>query len=168
LTKGKPLPDKPIMITFDDGRKEQYSIGAKILERYHFKGVFFIMTVSIGKPRYMNRDDIKTLSENGHIIGCHTWDHHKVTDYKKEDWQLQLSYPKTILEKITLTPVTCFAYPYGVWNAAATDSLKTRGYTTAFIVYGEQDPDIPLYTLTRTIVKNTAIIKDFLNTIEKS
>jgi peptidoglycan/xylan/chitin deacetylase (PgdA/CDA1 family) len=166
-TKGTALPDKPIMITFDDGRKEQYSIGAKILERYHFSGVFFIMTVTIGKPRYMSRSDIKTLSDNGHVIGCHTWDHHKVTDYKKEDWKIQLYNSKKRLEKITLRPVTCFAYPYGVWTPPTADSLKANGYTTAFIVYGKQDLNKPLYTVTRTIVKNTAISKNFLNAIEK-
>lgn len=165
-TKGTPLPKKPIIITFDDGRKEQYSIGAKILDQYHFKGVFFIMTVTIGKPRYLNREEIKSLSDEGHIIGCHTWDHHKVTDYKKEDWKPQLVNSRTTLQNITGRAVTSFAYPYGVWTHATADSLKNNGYSNAFIVYGNQDQTQALYTIRRIIVPNTARVKDFLHMIE--
>lgn len=168
MTTQKPLPAKPVMITFDDGRNEQYSIGAGILEKYHFKGVFFIMTVTLGKQNYMSPNQIKTLSDRGHIIGSHTWDHHKVTDYDKEDWKLQISKPKKQLEKITQKPVTCFSYPYGVWNNAAADSLKANGFTTAFIFYGKQDPAQPLYTIERINVTNTSTIDHFLKTIEKT
>lgn len=167
-TVNQYLPKKPIIITFDDGRKEQYDIGSKILDKYHFKGVFFIMTVTIGKHHYMNQNEIKDLSTKGHIIGCHTWDHRKVTDYKNEDWVSQLSKPKKQLEKITQKPVTCFAYPYGVWNHQAVDSLKKCGFTTAFIFYGKQDPALPLYTIERITVKNSAKVEDFLNTIKKN
>jgi peptidoglycan/xylan/chitin deacetylase (PgdA/CDA1 family) len=166
-TKQTSLPEKPILITFDDGRKEQYSIGATTLERYHFKGVFFIMTVTIGKENYMNKNEIKSLSEKGHSIGCHTWDHNKVTGYKKSDWKKQLSKPKQQLENITHKPVTCFAYPYGVWNRTAADSIKNNGFTTAFIVYGKPDASVPLYTLKRIVVKNSWSTKNFLNNITK-
>ena len=163
-----PLPEKPIMITFDDGRAEQYSIGAETLEKYHFKGVFFIMTVTIGKQNYMNQTEIKSLSDRGHIIGCHTWDHHKVTDYKKDDWQLQLSKPKQQLEKITQKPVTYFAYPFGVFNRATADSVKRHGYTSAYTVYGKADNRLPLFTLPRIIAKNSGTTDDFLKGIELS
>jgi len=163
-----PLPEKPIMITFDDGRKEQYTIGAEIMEKYDFRGVFFIMTVSLGKKHYMSRDDVKALSDKGHIIGCHTWDHHKVTSYKNEDWTLQISKPKKQLEDITQKPVTSFAYPYGVWNYTAADSLKSKGFTTAFIFYGKQDATRPLYTLERINSPNTSKMEAFLKKIENS
>jgi len=167
-TTGKPLPEKPIVITFDDGRKEHYTIAAKTLDKYHLKGVFFIMTVTMGKQHYMSKEDIKALSDEGHIIGCHTWDHHKVTDYKKNDWHIQLAKPKQQLENIIHKPINCFAYPYGVWNLPAADSIKHNGYSTAYIVYGKDSPSLPLYTLQRIIVKNTWSAKDFLYNIEKS
>jgi peptidoglycan/xylan/chitin deacetylase (PgdA/CDA1 family) len=163
-----PLPQKPILITFDDGRKEHYSIAAGILDQYHFKGVFFIMTVAMGKPNYMNQFEIKTLSESGHTIGCHTWDHHKVTGYDHEDWQKQLFKPKKKLESITHKPVTSFAYPYGVWNLTSANSVKKQGFTTAFIVYGKADNRLPLFTLQRIIVKNSGTTGDFLKQIEQS
>ena len=49
LTKGTALPSKPIMLTFDDTDKDQFDIARPEMKKYGFKGVFFIMTVSIGK-----------------------------------------------------------------------------------------------------------------------
>lgn len=163
----RSLPKKPIVITFDDGTKGQYEIGARILDKYNFKGVFFIMTVAIGKKNYMNQNEIKSLSDNGHIIGCHTWDHHKVTNFKKEDWLLQIVKSKKQLEKITHRPVTCFAYPYGAWNRTVTDSLRKYGFTTAFIIYGRQDSSVPLYSIERINVNNSLTLENFLNIIKK-
>jgi len=162
------LPEKPIMITFDDGRKDQVTIGAATLEKYHFKGVYFVMTVSLGKKHYMSRDDVKMLADHGHIIGCHTWDHHMVTKYQGNDWILQLTKPRKQLEAITNKPVTTFAYPFGVWNNAAADSLKTHGLTTAFIFYGKQDSIRPLYTIERINIPSTMKIKNFVAQIEKT
>src|SRR5215207_5344238 len=53
LIKGTPLPTKPFMLTFDDTRHEHYSIAAPEMEKYGFKGVFFVMTIPIGRPNYM-------------------------------------------------------------------------------------------------------------------
>ena len=165
-TNNKPLPEKPIIITFDDGRKEQFTIGATIMEHYHFKGVFFIMTIAIGKKNYMTKEDIKTLSLKGHTIGVHSWDHQKITQYKKEDWILQLDKPKKQLENIIEKPIDYFAYPFGIWSLSATDSIKKHGYKMAFIVYGKSNPTKPFYTVPRIIVQSTYSIKDLLDIIK--
>src|SRR6476619_5093039 len=86
LLYGTPLPSKPVMITFDDTDEEQYTIGNSELSKYGFKGVYFIMTISIGKPRYMTKEQIKDLSDKGNTIACHTWDHHNVKKYTDVDW----------------------------------------------------------------------------------
>jgi peptidoglycan/xylan/chitin deacetylase (PgdA/CDA1 family) len=167
-TSKKPLPEKPIIITFDDGRKEQFTIGATEMEKYNFKGVFFIMTVSLGRSHYMSRADVKALADKGHIIGSHTWDHHKVTGYKGDDWTLQIAKPKKQLEEMTGKPVTSFAYPNGAWNAAAADSLKSNGFTTAFLFGTKQDATRPLYTFERLNGPNIGNMGKFIGRVEKS
>src|ERR1700761_1874549 len=92
LTKGTPLPSKPIMLTFDDTDKDQWDIARPEMKKYGFKGVFFIMTVSIGKVKhYMNAEQIKQLSDEGNAIESHTWNH---SNFKKlstdKDWEIQL------------------------------------------------------------------------------
>src|SRR6476469_1872416 len=101
LEKGTALPDKPVMLTFDDTDDGQFTIAKPELDKYKFKGVFFIMTVSIGRPRYMTKEQIKQLSDEGHQVAAHTWDHHMVTKYTDVDYPVQLQKPKQLLEQIT-------------------------------------------------------------------
>jgi peptidoglycan/xylan/chitin deacetylase (PgdA/CDA1 family) len=149
------LPAKPVMITFDDTDEEQYSIGATEMNKYGFKGVYFIMTISMNRPRYMSKEQIKNLSDSGHVIAGHTWDHHMVTKYTGTDWDIQLVKPQHQLEAITGKPVKYFAYPFGLWNKAAIPEIKSRGYDLAFILSTKRDSTEPLHTIRRMIVPGT-------------
>ena len=166
LAYGTALPAKPIMITFDDTRGEQFSIGASEMAKYGFKGVFFVMTVSINRPHYLSSDEIKKLADDGHEVAAHTWDHHMVTKYTTDDWDLQLVRPKSKLEKIIGKPVTSFAYPFGLWNTAAIPEIKKSGYKMAFILSTKRDTVAPLYTIRRMIVSGNWKTEQLLKSIE--
>ncbi|MDI6048410.1 polysaccharide deacetylase family protein [Flavobacterium sp. XS2P24] len=163
-----PLPAKPIMITFDDTREEQFSIGAAEMRKYGFKGVFFIMTVSINRPGYMSKEQIKSLSDNGHLVGAHTWDHHMVTKYTGDDWNTQLVKPKAKLEDIIGKPVKDFAYPFGLWNTAAIPEIKKSNYKMAYILSTKRDSIDPLYTIRRIIVSGTWSTEGMMKAINSS
>ena len=163
-----PLPEKPFMITFDDTREEQFSIGAAEMKKYGFKGVFFIMTVSINRPGYMSKEQIKKLSDDGHVIAAHTWDHHMVTKYSGDDWNTQLVKPKAKLEDIIGKPVTDFAYPFGLWNTAAIPELKKSGYKMAYILSTKRDSIDPLYTIRRMIVSGTWTTERMMKSTEST
>ena len=162
------LPEKPIMITFDDTRVDQYNIGAVEMKKYGFKGVFFVMTVAINRPGYMTKEEIKTLSDEGHVIASHTWDHHMVTKYADEDWNTQFVKPKAKLEAIIGKPVTDFAYPFGLWNTAAIPELKKSGHKMAYILSTKRDSIDPLYTIRRIIISGTSSPQGMLKSIESS
>lgn len=151
LVYGTSLPSKPFMITFDDTDLDQYTIAAPEMARYGFKGVFFIMTVSIGRPNYMNSSQIKELSGAGHVIGSHTWDHHNVKKYEGEDWVTQIEKPTKRLKEITGKDVKYFAYPFGLWNPEAIPELAKRGFAGAFVLAEERDEQQPLFTIRRII-----------------
>jgi peptidoglycan/xylan/chitin deacetylase (PgdA/CDA1 family) len=156
LTTGASLPEKPVMISFDDTSEEQFTVGASELNKYGFKGVFFIMTISIGRPGYMSAEQLKTLSDNGHVIASHTTDHHNVKKYDGGDWDFQLAKPKDKLEAIIGKPVEYFAYPFGEWNEAAIPQLKKRRYKAAFqLSSNKRDSIEPLYAIRRMIVPGT-------------
>ena len=153
LTTGKELPAKPVMISFDDTSEEQFTVGAAELDRYSFKGVFFMMTISIGRPGYMNAEQIKSLADKGHVVASHTTDHHNVKKYTGPDWDFQLAKPKSKLESITGRPVEYFAYPFGEWNSAAIPEIKKRNYKAAFQLSSyNRDSTEPLYAIRRMIV----------------
>ena len=152
LVHGASLPPKPVMLTFDDNDKEQFTIGETEMKKYGFKGVYFIMTISINRPRYMSVEELKQLSDSGHAIEGHTWDHHMVTKYTSATWDTQLVKPQKRLEAITGKPVKYFAYPFGLWNKEAIPELKSHGYKMAFILSTKRDSTEPLYTIRRMIV----------------
>lgn len=151
-TNGRPLPSKPFIITFDDTRLEHFTIAAPEMEKYNYKGVFFIMTISIGKPGYMTSEQIKKLSDSGHVIGCHTWDHHNVKEFHGEDWNIQIDQPMAKLEQITGKPIVYLSYPFGGWNDSAVYEVKKRGFKAAFQLNGMHRGEEPLYTIRRMIV----------------
>ena len=154
LTKGEPLPSKPIMITFDDTDEEQYSIAAPELEKYGFKGVFFIMTISINRPNYMTETQIKELADKGHTIASHTWDHQSVKKLiSDKDFEKEFIQPKQKLEAITGKPVDYFAYPFGIMDPRIFPELQKAGYKAAYqLVEYKRDSTYPLYTIRRMIV----------------
>lgn len=152
LAYGSPLPAKPVMLTYDDTDDDQFNIAAPEMKKYGFKGVFFIMTVSINRPKYMTKEQIKQLSDEGNVVTSHTWDHHSVKGYKTDqDWTTQIEKPKKTIEDITGKKALDFAYPFGLWNREAIPELKKRGVRSAYILSTKRDPDDPLYTIRRII-----------------
>ena len=152
LATNTPLPEKPVMLTFDDTDLEQYTIALPEMKKYGFKGVFFIMTVSLNRPNYMTKEHVKALADEGHEIGSHTWDHRNVKLYQETDWATQIEKPTRQLSAITGKPVKYFAYPFGLWNPQAIPELKKRGFLAAFQLATPRDQSDPLYTIRRIIV----------------
>src|SRR5438045_5181060 len=140
------------MKSFDDNDKEQYTVGATKMNKYGFKGVYFIMTISINRTRYMSEQQLKELSDSEHIIAEHTWDHQMVTKYTTATWDTQLVKPQKKLEAITGKTIKYFAYPFGLWNKEAIPVLKEHGYKLAFILSSKRDSTEPLYTVRRMLV----------------
>ncbi len=155
LVSGIRLPEKPILLSFDDTDLDQFTVAYPEMKKYGFKGLFFIMTVSLGRPHYMSRDQVRALSDDGNTIGSHTWDHHNVKKYEGKDWITQLDKPTRQLEQITGKSIRYFAYPFGLWNTNAFPELKKRGFVAAFQLNEKPDPADPLYCIRRIIVPGT-------------
>jgi peptidoglycan/xylan/chitin deacetylase (PgdA/CDA1 family) len=152
LVFNKALPEKPVLITFDDSRIEHSAIAAPVMEKYGFKGTFFIMTITYNKKNYMTTEQIAALAKAGHTIGLHTWDHTMVSKFKDTtDWQKQIANPKLKLEKIVAMPVEYFAYPNGVYNHEGAKGLS-KYFKISFILATKRDSLVPLQTVRRMIV----------------
>jgi peptidoglycan/xylan/chitin deacetylase (PgdA/CDA1 family) len=165
LAFGDPLPEKPFMITYDDTDEEQFSVAKPEMDKYGFKGVYFIMTISIGRPNYMTKEQIRQLADEGHAIESHTWRHDRVDKYVttphidkgtgkmvENDWDLQLGEQRKKLEDISGKPIHHFAYPFGIWSPAAFPELEKRNFKLAYQLSTKRDPAHPLYTVRRIII----------------
>jgi peptidoglycan/xylan/chitin deacetylase (PgdA/CDA1 family) len=186
LVTGAPLPKKPIMLTFDDTDLDQFTIAAPEMKKYGFKGVFFVMTVSLGRPHYMTADMVKKLSDDGHVIASHTWDHHRVDKYSHnsnlvikglngkitnrpvDDWVIQIDKPTKKLEEITGKKIQYFAYPFGIWKKPVLPELDKKGFKIAFQLADKRDPDYPLLTVRRILDSGYWSAKTLSNSIRNS
>ncbi|WP_052323846.1 polysaccharide deacetylase family protein [Flavihumibacter sp. ZG627] len=152
LVNGETLPAKPVMISFDDGCDEQFQVSEEILKPLNQKAVFFIMTVAINRPNFMSEEQIRKLSDDGHAIALHTWDHNNVKKYSGEDWDKQVAKPRKRLESITGKPVEFFAYPFGLWSPEIIQPLKEKGIVASYQLSTARDSTDPIHTIRRIIV----------------
>ena len=156
LTAGAELPAKPVILSFDDGSASQAQEGLVQLTKRGMTGTFFVMTVVLGKPKWMSIRDIRRLADAGMTIGSHTWDHHAVSDLSGKAWKVQLDQSRERLRKASGQSVEHFAYPYGAVSDKAYRHLSKAGYKTAFQLKATRlDPSAPLYTLRRTLAVST-------------
>ncbi len=168
LITGNPLPDKPVLITFDDTRLDQFTAALPELDKHGFKAAFFIMTVSLGKPGYMSKEQVKQLADDGHTIGSHTYDHKNVKTYTVDDWVEQVQKPSKQLQTITGKPVEYFAYPFGLWNKEAIAKLKDHDFKAVFQLSAKRDENDPLFSVRRIIVPGSWSGATMIKVMKKS
>ena len=116
LTLGEPLPEKPIILTFDDGYDDAYKEAYPLLKKYDFVGTFFIITDFVEKDEYLTWEQIKLMGEGGMEIESHSHTHAdlggKPLDYIV--WQVLRS--KELIEAHTNRTVRFFCYPSGQYD----------------------------------------------------
>lgn len=152
IAKGTELPPKPVLLTFDDGHHTHYDTVLPALKRHDMVGTFFIMTVVLGNPGWVTRDQVREMRDAGMSIGSHTWDHQSVKDLKTaKDFKTQFTDPRKELEQITGKPVTTLAYPFGIWTPKVFPQLGKAGYRVAFQLAEPISKRSPMLTVRRII-----------------
>lgn len=171
-----PLPEKPIILTFDDGHESFLSYVVPLLEKYDMKAIVsvvgtytdFATEQNDHNPdySYLTWEEIKSLSQKEFIeVQNHTYDMHSTTgkrigckicnDEEPEKYKELLKHDLILLqqnlfEKCGITPTT-FTYPFGQLCKESTDALKEIGFSAA-LTCTEQQIDlnnINLYRLGR-------------------
>lgn len=146
------LPEKPVVLTFDDGNADQYTKALPILKKYNYTATFFIKLNNIGKGG-MSWEQIKTLAKEGMIIGSHTVNHDNLTRLSDKQLRYELTESKKVLEEKLGAPVKYLCYPGGAYSAKVIDAAKDAGYLAAVAtkhkVYQEYRDENSLYTIPR-------------------
>ncbi len=130
----KPIPDKTVILTFDDGVSTHATYVAPLLKKYGFPATFFVCEFPPDfddKHKYLSWEQIERLHKDGFEVANHTWTHKNVGKLTAQQLTEQLEY---IERKITgfgaPRPVT-FAYPGYATSPAAVQTLTARGYLFA-------------------------------------
>lgn len=129
FNKQTAAPAKPVVLTFDDGYIDFYSIVYPILRRFNFHAVSFIPTGLIGGSYYMNWSQIKEIQSSGLVtFEGHSVTHPNLASLSYDAVLKQLQDSKNILQSQTGYPVNFMAYPYGVSNASVQAAAQKAGY----------------------------------------
>ena len=130
--KGKQqLPEKPIILSFDDGYEDNWRVVLPMLEERGMKAVFYMVTNSIGKPGYLTWDNLFDMERRGMEIGSHTANHLPLTTLSPEKQREELRLSKLMLEWKGMKTIYSFSYPNGSYNAGVVTMLAEEEYLTA-------------------------------------
>lgn len=128
---GTTIPNKSIVLTFDDGWRSQYEDAVPVLKQFGFTGSFFIITSYETYPAYMTWDMIKDLDKSGFEIGSHTVHHVNLAKIDLVKANTEVVDSKKTLEQELGHPITTFVYPEYGTNVAVQKLLKDAGYLGA-------------------------------------
>lgn len=126
------LPDKPILITFDDGYEDNNTNALPILKKYNFTATVFMVSSYINRKGFLTSDELKELQSAGWTIGGHTVNH---LDFSKVDSNTvnnELKNSKITLENMLGKQVKYFCYPFGGYNSNVITQVKQSGYSLGF------------------------------------
>ena len=125
------LPDKPIILTFDDGYEDNFTEMLPILEAHNMTAVVYVVSNFIGKPGYLNLEQLKDMQRRGIEIGSHTADHIPLNWESDEMKLYQIHDSKQFLEWSGLETIYTFSYPNGAYTDDLVEILKQENYLNA-------------------------------------
>jgi len=131
LVAQSKLPEKAVILTFDDGYQDNYLYAEPVLENYGFKATFNIITDDIGQAEYMTPEEVIALSKKGHELASHTVSHPSLEQLSGDALMSELVDSKSALEKMTADKVITLCYPAGKYDAEVEAAAKSAGYKMA-------------------------------------
>ena len=169
IVNGSELPEKPVLITFDDGYKDNYTNAYPIMKKYGFTGTIFVVTGFLGVyDNYMTWEQAKELADNGFSIESHTYSHKSMTEASDEEISKELTKSRDTIRNKLGIDADFMAYPTGTYNLHIAELVQKAGYKGAFTIkYDNVSRESNVYALERVPIFHTENTnKDFLERIQ--
>lgn len=162
----KPDP-KAVMITFDDGYKDNLTTAAPLLEKYGFSALVFIIPELLGSEtgycwrygdpegsgQFLTWEDVLQLHQQGWMIGSHSLTHPLLTKISEQQLAAELNDSRNMLEEKLEESVMIFAYPGGDFDDNVLKKTHQAGYSVAMTTIPGVTSDVSdPYALCRTEV----------------
>lgn len=161
------LPERTVVLTFDDGYASHFEVVAPALLRHRFSGTFFVTTQRIGQPGFMTWDQLRKLLFLGMEIGSHGASHKPLTNLKAEELRDELVQSKRELEQQLGVPIGSLAAPGGFWNKTVADATRQAGYEAVWIsAIGTNGPETNALALRRVVVRQPFALQRLIAVVE--
>ena len=134
-----PLPDRPLLITFDDGYADFLASAAPVLAAHGLVSTLYVTTRPVGRSRrgtlagrhMLTWAELQRLADFGVEIGGHSHDHVQLDLLRPRRAVEQAARCKRLLEDHLQVSVDSFAYPHGYNSAATRRAVRSVGYSSA-------------------------------------
>lgn len=130
IQQGAPLPPKPVLLTFDDGYKDAFTVAFPLLKKYGFTGTFFIFTKPINEENreYLSWQEVELMSAAGMEMGSHSYSHPDLRKLSGDALHREIVGSKEDIEAHIQRPVLFFCYPSGAYDSRIVHAVSEAGY----------------------------------------
>ncbi|MBT3240444.1 MAG: polysaccharide deacetylase family protein [Chloroflexi bacterium] len=163
VLNGAELPERPIVITFDDGQLSVFEHAFPIMEKYGFIGNVYIVSNYLEVEDYMGKTELLELVDAGWEVGSHSASHADLTG-EGIDLGKELGISKDTLEKTLGIKITTLAYPFGTVNERVVNKAYNYGYYGALgVAEGVEHTRNSIFYLNRIEIFESFDLTDFEN-----
>ncbi|NEB78767.1 polysaccharide deacetylase family protein [Streptomyces sp. SID14478] len=139
---GRPLPDRPVLITFDDGYEGVHRHALPVLAEHGFASTLFVSTGWLRGPydtgggldTMLDWDQVRALAAQGFEIGGHSHTHPQLDQLDAEDLEFELRRCREIVDGELGTAPVSFAYPYGHSDRRVRRAVRAAGFAQSLAV----------------------------------
>lgn len=127
-------PDKPVLLTFDDGYADNYTHAYPLLKKLGFRATLFMSPGMVDDGYFLNWEQAAEMHEAGWDIQPHGMTHPHLPRLNKEKQLHEITEARHQIEQKLGTTADIFCYPYGEFNNTTLSILKDHGFRYAFTI----------------------------------
>jgi len=169
IQQGEPLPEKPVIITFDDGYRDNYENAFPLLRERQMTATFFLVIDFIDRerPEYLTWDMVREMYTGGMSIEVHGVDHTTLRGRSQADLEFQaLRSYETIRDRIGVRP-RFLSYPAGEYDDATIAIFRSANYWAGVTtVQGATHSSENLFELHRIRMRNTTTPDELIRLLQ--
>jgi peptidoglycan/xylan/chitin deacetylase (PgdA/CDA1 family) len=161
ITVGANLPEKSVILTFDDGNENIYLNAFPLMKKNGFTGVIYIIANRINADGFLTEEQIREFLSAGWEIGSHGMKHIDLVLHP-DALRDEIGSSKKKIEEVLGIKVKSFAYPFGTATKITLDWVKQIGYLAGMgLGITNQQNKENIYYLYRRQVQSNMSISDF-------
>jgi peptidoglycan/xylan/chitin deacetylase (PgdA/CDA1 family) len=169
LQQGRSLPEKPVILTFDDGYRDNYENAFPYLRERQMHATFFIVIDFINRerPEYLTWDMVREMYAGGMSIEVHGIDHTTLRGRSRADLEFQaLRSYETIQDRIGIRP-RFLSYPAGEYDSAAIEIFRSANYWAGVTtIQGATQTSEKPFEMERIRIRNTTTPDELIRLLQ--